>query len=228
MDRYREWQHSHGVCLPQIYKNDKQEENMATMEFKVRLDDEEEIKQIIEMLQCYMNGSHIRTCQEARGCNTIKTEFVIETPEMDRGEKPDMFMVSTPTMKDDLDDDALIKKDAQPGQTASAVEVDSAGEPWDPKLHSAGKTKLEDGTWRRRRNSKPKAEVKPVPPPPPADTGMAPEEVSYKNMMDILKGKGLSLPEMNELANKVGFDSIALLVSNPESIPAVLTLAEQS
>ena len=159
---------------------------MATMEFKVRLDDEEEIKQIIEMLQCYMNGSHIRTCQEARG-----------TLEMDRGEKPDMFMVSTPTMKDYLDDDALIKKDAQPGQTASAVEVDSAGEPWDPKLHSAGKTKLDDGTWRRRRNSKPKAEDKPVPPPPPAGTGMAPEEVSYKNMMDILKGKGLSLPQMN-------------------------------
>lgn len=105
-------------------------------------------------------------------------------------------------------------------------ELDSAGHPWDPEKHSANKSKLKDGTWRLRRTSggKPKDE-KPIPPPPENAT-LAPEEISYKTMMDALKGKGLTLAQMNELAKQVGVDSIGLLIARQELIPAVLELVK--
>lgn len=105
-------------------------------------------------------------------------------------------------------------------------EVDAAGEKWDPEKHSANRTKLEDGTWRRRRQPK-TSDSKPVPPPPSEDAALAPEEISYKEMMDTLKGKGLSMPEMNELAKRVGEPNIGLLINRPELIPALLALADR-
>ncbi len=35
-------------------------------------------------------------------------------------------------------------------QTQPNVELDSAGQPWSADLHSSGKTKLQDGTWRKK------------------------------------------------------------------------------
>lgn len=111
------------------------------------------------------------------------------------------------------------------GKTEADSDLDSAGQPWDPDKHSAKRTKLEDGTWRKKRQPKTKDE-KPVPPPPTEEAGMAPEEIGYKQMMDYLKGKGLGLTEMNALAQQVGVDSIGLLINRPDIIPAVIALAD--
>lgn len=167
---------------------------MATVEFKINLEDEEGVTQVTEMLNCYLNGH--RVCA-ARERNPVPAEKPAEILPPESDIEPDF-------------------------------ELDSAGEAWDPDKHSAGRTKLKDGTWRPKRNGTP-TEDKPVPPPPPAgEKGMAPEELTYKDMMDNLKGKGLDLAQMNSLANKVGVASIALMINNIPLIPAVLALAETS
>lgn len=184
---------------------------MATMEFKVKLEDEEGIAQIQEMLACYMNGCRIRAAQDKHGIT--QTDEVAEF--LDKCAEAFKATVES-------EDEAVAAVDAL---TAEEVELDTAGEPWDPAKHSAGKTRLADGTWRRKRVVE-KKEDKPVPPPPEEDASLAPEEVSYTTMIDILKGKNMDIAQMNALAKQVGVASIGLVISSPELIPAILALAE--
>lgn len=54
----------------------------------------------------------------------------------------------------------------------AAEDLDSAGEAWDPAVHSENKTKTQDGRWRRKRVTKgsaaPAPVSAPIPTPPPA------------------------------------------------------------
>ena len=180
---------------------------MSHVSFQVNLEDEEGILQVWEMLGCYLNGSKVKAAKERYGIKDTYPPYGTKT-DSEQGDEG-------------LSDDTP----PPPPVEEPAVELDSAGEPWDAEKHSANRSKLKDGTWRPRRNSKAKDE-KPVPPPPGNDAAMAPEEIGYKQMMEVLKGKAMTLPEMNELAKAVGVDSIGLLISQPELIPAVLALAE--
>ncbi len=172
------------------------DKNMGSVTFEVRLDDEEGMGKVLDMVSSFLNNNRIRSAKQRHGIGPDPLEEEQELP-----------MAAT-------------------AEAEEQVELDSAGEPWDPDRHSSKRTKLADGTWRPRRGTK-SADEKPVPPPPPTDAGLAPEEMSYKGMMDVLKGKGLSLEQMNELANSVGVPSIGLVISSPDLIPAILALAEQ-
>ena len=60
-----------------------------------------------------------------------------------------------------------------PPPPPTGVELDSAGQPWDEKLHASSKAKVADGTWRKKRGTT-GADAPPVadaaPPPPVAPT----------------------------------------------------------
>ena len=43
----------------------------------------------------------------------------------------------------------------QTAQQAPGIEVDSAGMPWDHRIHASSRAKVADGTWRQRRNLDP-------------------------------------------------------------------------
>lgn len=171
------------------------------------MDDLEGIQQAMEMLSCYLNSSRV---------DAAKVRF-FET-------KRKAIAFSEEHFEPDMSVDC--SEVADPTPATPEEELDSAGLPWDPDKHSKKKTKLKDGTWRPKRGTKTEDE-KPVPPPPPADEkGMSIEEASYKGMMDVLKSKGLELQDMNAIAQQVGVQSIALMITKPELIPAVLALAE--
>lgn len=68
--------------------------------------------------------------------------------------------------------------------TATSTELDSSGLPWDERIHSGARTKLKDGTWRKRSKladgeyEQIEAELrihypKPAPTPPPPPSGPA-------------------------------------------------------
>jgi hypothetical protein len=160
---------------------------MGSVTFEVRLDDEDGMVNILNMVSSFLNNNRIRGAKQRNGIEPVEEQ--------------------------------------EEKQQEENSELDSAGVAWDPDKHSSKRTKLADGTWRPKRGTK-SQEEKPVPPPPPGSAALAPEEISYKEMMDRLKGKGLSLEQMNELANQVGVGSIGLLISSPDLIPAVLALAE--
>lgn len=215
MDRYRQWLHSHGGFLQPVFNR---RNRMATMEFKVNLEDEEGIAQIQEMLTCYMNGCRIKAAQDKHGITRADevAAFLDKCAET---------IKATRESEDEQIQDTHPPYGPGPKEEEEEVELDTAGEPWDPAKHSAGKTRLADGTWRRKRIVE-KKEDKPVPPPPEEDASLAPEEVSYTTMIDILKGKNMDIAQMNALAKQVGVASIGLVISSPELIPAILALAE--
>ncbi|MHB8283493.1 MAG: hypothetical protein ACYDD1_02345 [Caulobacteraceae bacterium] len=66
---------------------------------------------------------------------------------------------------------------AAPAPPAVDVELDSAGQPWNEELHASSKSKVADGTWRKKRGLAtdaaaatlaPPAPAAPAPPPAPA------------------------------------------------------------
>lgn len=56
----------------------------------------------------------------------------------------------------------------QDGGTASTSDVDSAGQPYNPAIHSAGRKLNKDGTWRVKRNAGTTAVT-----PPPTVTNLS-------------------------------------------------------
>lgn len=177
---------------------------MSHVVFKINLEDEEGVSQVRELLGCYLNGSRIKATAERHK----KMPYRVDPP------------------AEDTDDEEAVPGVAPPPPPESTIEVDSAGVAWDPTKHSANKSTLKDGTWRPRRGSKP-TDDKPVPPPPGGGAGLAPEEATYMDMMNTLKSKGLTMPQMNELAQSIGVQSIALIAAAPELVPAILSLAEK-
>lgn len=110
-----------------------------------------------------------------------------------------------------------------PVVTQEEPETDSDGVVYDPEIHSSAKTKVKDGTWKKRRSAK-KA------PAPPANN--TPEEVSvpsdFPALMGYLTGTlKLSLPEMNQLAKDCGVaDGIMQVAILPEKVAEVFNHAK--
>jgi hypothetical protein len=174
---------------------------MASINLQVNLQDEEGLELALNVLSNYLNSLRVKAAKKRFYCE-------------------DAAVVDD----EDLPDPLELKEEDMPEEEKE--EVDSAGVPWDPEKHSKNKTKLDNGRWRLKRKDSKSKEAKPVPPPPSEDDGLAKEEINYKGMMDILKGKGLTLPQMNDLARQVGEDSIGLVIAKPELIPAIIALAD--
>lgn len=123
----------------------------------------------------------------------------------------------------------------------NSVEVDSAGLPWDERIHSGGKTKLADGAWRDKRgvdNSEREAivaeltRVMAIPVPPAEDWGQlaaetkenAPAPASIKTLPEFVRavtGAKLGNMTVTEAVKSVGLESITQLGARPDLIPAV-------
>lgn len=123
----------------------------------------------------------------------------------------------------------------------NSVEVDSAGLPWDERIHSGGKTKLADGTWRDKRgvdNSEREAivaeltKVMAIPVPPAEDWRQlaaetkenAPAPASIKTLPEFVRavtGAKLGNMMVTEAVKSVGLESITQLGARPDLIPAV-------
>ncbi len=138
------------------------------------------------------------------------------------------------------------EKGAEPSEydvlpAGNSVEVDSAGLPWDGRIHSGGKTKLADGTWRDKRgvdNSEREAivaeltKVMAIPTPPAEDWEQlaaetkenAPAPASIKTLPEFVRavtGAKLGNMMVTEAVKSVGLESITQLGARPDLIPAV-------
>lgn len=95
---------------------------------------------------------------------------------------PAAFVPEAPVQAAEAESDKLIEAAASKAahDAAGAPDVDSAGIPWDARIHSESRATVADGTWRKRRNldetlyANVMAELKGetsadvLPPPPPA------------------------------------------------------------
>ena len=114
----------------------------------------------------------------------------------------------------------------------NSVEVDSAGLPWDERIHSGGKTKLADGTWRDKRGVGDSereaivselAKVMAIPVPAPAVIEHTAPAV-IKTLPEFVKavtGAKLGNMMVTEAVKAVGLESITQLGARPDLIPAV-------
>ena len=114
----------------------------------------------------------------------------------------------------------------------NSVEVDSAGLPWDERIHSGGKTKLADGTWRDKRGVEDSereaivselAKVMAIPVPAPAVIEHTAPAV-IKTLPEFVKavtGAKLGNMMVTEAVKSVGLESITQLGARPDLIPAV-------
>ena len=114
----------------------------------------------------------------------------------------------------------------------NSVEVDSAGLPWDERIHSGGKTKLADGTWRDKRGVEDSereaivselAKVMAIPVPAPAVIEhTAPAAIkTLPEFVRAVTGAKLGNMMVTEAVKSVGLESITQLGARPDLIPAV-------
>lgn len=97
-----------------------------------------------------------------------------------------------------------------PGTAATqqpGIELDSAGLPWDSRIHSSNKTKLANGTWRPKKGVDASVqtkvvkqianEVTHVPPAPPAGTGMT-WEILLQRIVAATQSGRINVVEFNQ------------------------------
>ena len=116
---------------------------------------------------------------------------------------------------------------------AGDVELDSAGVPWDGRIHSVGKSKVANGTWRLRRGVDPdvvkSAEAEhqfaPVaPPPPPTSVPSVPAAavMSFGTLMQRITAQttsGERSPgEVAAALREAGLPTIPVLATRPDLI----------
>lgn len=205
----------------------------SKIEISFHLDDHEAIEEACNFLSSYLNANRVSAAKERllpKRTGVLeeepraKADFIPATSEASIPEPPapDAQETKLPAPRATVIPEPPVA-DRVPEPPAPESEVDSTGEVWDPDKHSEGKTKTNDGRWRKRRA--PKEENQKTIPAPPSSTGLAPEELTYKVMMDKLKGAGLDLEGMNLLAQQIGKKGIALTIGDPDSMAAVLNLA---
>lgn len=114
----------------------------------------------------------------------------------------------------------------------AALEVDSAGQPWDAELHSSTRSKLQDGTWRKLRTAAQKAAATkafdglvaaPVPPiPPAASNGELPDLEPTRQALNTIA------PPAPPATDVVTMNQIwALISGNKATLNDVLAAAQR-
>lgn len=138
-------------------------------------------------------------------------------------------------------DDMHASPDAQ---IVSGVEVDSAGQPWDPEQHSSTRSKLQDGTWKKKRGaakaterveedpdmqamheeimrSDPPAPVPPTPPAPPAA-----EVVTMNQIWALIPAGKSDLDKVKAAAQAMGFADLGVLAQQATNEQRAALLAK--
>lgn len=129
---------------------------------------------------------------------------------------------------------------ALPPVPAPGVQLDSAGTPWDSRIHSSSKAFVADGTWRLRRNLDPnilaavKAELgqamsapapiipaAPVVPPQPPVAPTAPVVLTFPGLLQKITAAGITKEQASAAAVKLGLPSFALVATRPDLLPAM-------
>ncbi len=120
--------------------------------------------------------------------------------------------------------------------TSSSPELDSAGDPWDARIHSSKKTKTADGRWKLMRGADPAmvsklraSEVETTPlqaaPPPPPQRDAAQDTHKYNDLVNkiaalTLSGK-LSHMQVLEILRSEQLENLPALAAHPELIDTV-------
>ncbi len=104
---------------------------------------------------------------------------------------------------------------------APMSELDSAGQPWNPELHASTKTKVADGTWKKKRGAG-KAEPEPqapvgAPPPPPVT-----KPLTYLDVLQRALSGGISPKQMAEAVAAEGITGgFPKLAEHPDKVDGV-------
>jgi hypothetical protein len=137
----------------------------------------------------------------------------------------------------------------------SSVSVDSAGLPWDARIHSASRTLNADGTWRAKRGlngdakvqvekelhqvmsipAPPQPQQTQVPPPPPAtaEQTVDPEIAQRQAFMDLigrtsaaLAARKISEDQVTKICTSVGIANLPLLGLRLDLVPQVAPMID--
>lgn len=116
-----------------------------------------------------------------------------------------------------------------PKPVDNSVDLDANGLPWDERIHSGGRTKLADGTWRDKRNV-PDAEreavvaeittVMAIPTPEPAAPG-ADGIATLPEFVRALTAAKIEADTVKAAVQSVGLENITQLGARPDLIQAV-------
>ena len=87
---------------------------------------------------------------------------VTEAQQKLEAEQPDPAGAIMPVAGVDIPGEADMKA-APDAIIQSGVEVDSAGQPWNPEMHSSSRAKVADGTWKKKRGAGKAPEPSPLP-----------------------------------------------------------------
>ncbi len=98
--------------------------------------------------------------------------------------------------------------------------VDSAGVEYDEEIHSRGRSKLNDGTWKKRRKLK-------TPPPPPPISQPEIESITYPDFYDQIKSNGLTDEIVQEAIMFLGLPALPILATREKDLYAVIQKATE-
>lgn len=102
---------------------------------------------------------------------------------------------------------------------ADAVELDSAGQPWDPEKHAGTRTKNADGRWKAKRGAAPTVPTPPMA-KPAQSVGLDFQDFLARVAQAITSGK-IPPHAMQDALQECGFASIVDLQAAPESASSV-------
>jgi hypothetical protein len=125
-----------------------------------------------------------------------------------------------------------------PPPVADDADVDSAGEVYDPRIHSSSHSFVKNGTWKLKRGidpvyvtavrsgDVPPAAVAPVPAPPPPAPERPATAVDFAGLMTEASrryGSG-SIAKLNEIAKSIGLNGFAFLATDPDNLATAWSL----
>lgn len=113
---------------------------------------------------------------------------------------------------------------AAPAPQAPAADVDSAGIPWDSRIHSGGKGKLKNGRWKRKRGAdKALADSIESAYLPAAPAPAAPQALpkTFPEFMLFIQKQHIDPNAILAACNKHDIQSLPLLATKPDKIPLV-------
>lgn len=197
---------------------------------------------------------------------SIKQAFAATLPDEDGAEPlPPLGTFGTtpvPAAAIDAGDDvgktgAVATVSTVPAPTATAPAVDSAGIPWDARIHSSSKTTVADGTWRAKKGlnpvvkqqveaelrgvpvvptvpvaagsiSAPVAPAIPTPPVPPAPAAASESEMTFAQFLTRVTQSKIDMATINKLcAECVPPVAFATLSANPGSWSQIIARLPQ-
>lgn len=92
-------------------------------------------------------------------------------------------------------------------------DTDSAGIEYDEGIHSRGRSKLKDGTWKKRRQTI-------GAPPPPLTT--KPHTINYSDFCDQAQKNNIDFQTINDAIETLGFPSLPVLATQEKDLYILL------